>query len=148
MKAAGKPKTKPQDVVKKEDGKTLVAYATKGGATNEAANIISKMLQEKFGLQVDLVDLRRQPKPDVTGYRNIVVGGGVRAGKVYKEAVEFMKQDLSDKRVTFFICSVASGDPRHHDDMAEKYITKGLVDAFNVKLVSMEAFGGCIRIFG
>jgi menaquinone-dependent protoporphyrinogen IX oxidase len=148
LKAADKPKAKPQEAVKKEDGKTLVAYATKGGATNEAANIISKMLQEKFGLQVDLVDLRRQPKPDVTGYRNIVVGGGVRAGKVYKEAVEFVKQDFNGKRVAFFICSGAAGNPLHHDEVAEKYITKGLVGAFNVKLVFMEAFGGCIRIFG
>ncbi len=133
---------------KKEERKTLVAYMTKGGATEEAANLIAKVLQEKFGLDVDVVNLRRQPKPDTAHYRNIVVGGGVRAGKVYKEAVEFVKQDLSGNRVAIFICSGAAGDPRHHDEIAEKYITKGLIGAFNVKLVSMEAFGGCIRILG
>ena len=141
-------KTGKEQKPKKEENKTLIAYLTKRGATEEAANMISGVLRKKFGLDVDVVNLKRQPNPDILQYTNIVFGVGVRYGKVYKEAVEFVKQDLSGKRVTFFICSVAAGAPRHHDDIAEKYITKGLVGASNVKLVSMEAFGGCIRIFG
>jgi menaquinone-dependent protoporphyrinogen IX oxidase len=76
-------------------GKTLVVYITKGGATREAANLIAKTLREKSGLEVDVVDLERQPRPDLTPYRNIVVGGGVRTGGVYGKAVEFMKQDFT-----------------------------------------------------
>ena len=141
-------KTVKEQAPEKEESKTLVAYMTKGGATEEAANVIADVLREKFGLAVDVVNLRRQPNPDIAQYRNIVVGGGVRAGKVYKEAVEFVKQDLSGKRVAFFICSGAAGNALHHDGVAEKYITKGLANTLNVKLVAMEAFGGCIRIFG
>jgi len=94
-----------------------------------------------------LVDLRKEPKPDITDYSNVVVGGGVRAGKVYKEALKFVEQDLNGKRVAFFVCSGAAGNPLRHDEVLEKYITKGLA-AYNVKLVSNGAFGGCIRIFG
>jgi len=140
-------KTVKEQAPEKEESKTLVAYMTKGGATEEAANVIADVLREKFGLAVDLVDLRKEPKPDIADYSNVVVGGGVRAGKVYKEALKFVEQDLNGKRVAFFVCSGAAGNPLHHDEIAEKYITKGLA-AYNVKLVSKEAFGGCIRIFG
>ena len=140
-------KTVKEQAPKKEENKTLIAYMTKGGATEEAANVIADVLREKFVLDVDVVNLRRQPNPDIAQYRNIVVGGGVRAGKVYKEAPKFVEQDLSGKRVAFFVCSGAAGNPLHHDEIAEKYITKGLA-AYNGKLVSKEAFGGCIRIFG
>ena len=142
-----KTKVKPAETPKKDSGKTLVAYVTKGGATGEAAAAIANTLREKCGLQVDLVDLKKQSKPDITPYNNIVVGGGVRAGKVYKEELKFVEQDLSGKRVAFFICSGAAGNPLRHDEVLEKYITKGLA-AYNVKLVSKGAFGGCIRIFG
>ena len=141
-------KSGEEQAPKKEENKTLIVYMTKGGATGEAANVIADVLRDKFSWQVDLVDLRKQPKPNVTEYRNVVVGGGVRAGKLYKEAVEFVKQDLNGKRVAFFICSGAAGDALHHDEVAEKYITKGLANTLNVKLVAMEAFGGCIRILG
>src|SRR3990172_9273080 len=146
MKTA-KNKLKPEEAPNRESGKTLVAYITKGGATGDAANIIVNTLRDKSGLQVDLVDLRKQPKPDVTPYSNIVVGGGVRAAKVYKEALNFVEQDLSGKRVAFFVCSGAAGNPLRHDEVTEKYITKGLA-VYNVQLVSKEAFGGCMRILG
>jgi len=32
--------------------------------------------------------------------------------------------------------------------VVEKYITRGLASNPSLKLVSMEAFGGCIKIFG
>ena len=149
MKRAGtKEKAAPPPAPKKTENKTLIAYATKGGATEEAANLIAETLREKCSLEVDLVNLRRQPNPDTAQYMSIVVGGGVRAGKIYKEAVEFVKQDLSGKRVAFFICSGAAGSALHHDEVAEKYITKGLANTLNVKPVAIEAFGGCIRILG
>jgi len=146
-KRQGKEDMKAEEPPKEDSGKTLVAYVTKGGATGEAATIIANTLHEKCGFQVDLVDLKKQPKPSITQYSNIVVGGGVRAAKVYKEALKFVEQDLSGKRVAFFICSGAAGNPLRHDEVTEKYITQGLA-AYNVQLVSKEAFGGCMRILG
>ena len=102
MKTA-KNKLEPIETPDRESGKTLVAYVTKGGATGDAANIIANTLRGECELQVDLVDLRKQPKPDITPFSNIVVGG-VRAAKVHKEPLNFIGQDLSDKRVAFFVC--------------------------------------------
>jgi hypothetical protein len=60
--------------------------------------------------------------------------------------VEFMKQDFTGKRVAVFICAALSRNPAKRQRLAERYITEGF--ASKTKLVSSEAFGGCIKIFG
>jgi menaquinone-dependent protoporphyrinogen oxidase len=144
--AQQQPEAAPLPEITKRENKTLVAYTTKGGATGEAANLIAETLREISGFQVDLVDLRKQPKPDIANYDNIVVGAGVRKGKVYEETSQFMNQDFTGKRLAVFVCSGAGGDPRQKDAVAEKYITKGL--ARKISPISIEAFGGCIKILG
>lgn len=132
----------------KKENKTLIVYTTKGGATGEAANLIAKTLREKQGLEVTVINLRKQPHPDLSEYRNIIVGGGVRTGRVYKETKNFMTQDLNGKRLAIFICSASAGHPLHKEDVAKKYITEGLASNPNLNVASTEAFGGCIRILG
>ena len=114
----------------------------------EAANEIARVLREKSGLEVDVVNLRKQSKPDVAPYANIVIGGGVRMGKLYKEALTFLENDLAGKRVAFFLCAGAGGNPRHRDELIKRYITNSLANYPTVKPIAVEAFGGCIRIFG
>jgi menaquinone-dependent protoporphyrinogen IX oxidase len=145
---ASKIEAKPAETPKKQLGKTLVAYVTKSAAAGEAANLIADTLREKSGLEVELVDLKMQPHPDLEPYANVILGSGARMGSVYREAVEFMKQDLSSKRVAIFICSVAGGDPRRTDLIADRYITEGLARNPNLRLVSMKAFGGCLKALG
>ncbi|MGA3112428.1 MAG: flavodoxin domain-containing protein [Candidatus Bathyarchaeia archaeon] len=92
-------------------GKTLIAYITKGGATEESARKIADVLRSKYQLEVDLVDLKEQKVPDLTPYQNIVVGGGVRGGRVYGKALRFLENDLSGKNVAFFVSSTWAGTP-------------------------------------
>ena len=84
--------------------KALLAYMTKGGATEEAAHMIAEVLRSKFNLEVDLVDLRKQSFPNIAPYDDVIVGAGVRTGKIYKEALKLLEQDFEGKRVAFFIC--------------------------------------------
>ena len=49
--------------------KTLIAYETKGGVTEESARKIAEVLRSKYQLEVDLVDLKEQKVPDLTQYR-------------------------------------------------------------------------------
>jgi menaquinone-dependent protoporphyrinogen IX oxidase len=95
---------------------------------------------------VDVVDLKKQPHPDLTPYKNIIIGAGVRTGGVYGKAVEFMKQDFSGKRVAVFLCAALSTNPAKKQRLAQRYITEGF--ASKTPLVSREAFGGCIKILG
>ena len=127
--------------------KTLVAYASKGGATQETAQIISEILRQKHGFMVDLSDLRKN-SVNVEDYEYVVVGGGVRGGKVYGEALKFLRQDFGSKKVAFFVCCGDAGDPEKHEDVCKKYLSKILSHYPNLKPIATEAFGGRMKILG
>jgi menaquinone-dependent protoporphyrinogen IX oxidase len=128
--------------------KTLIAYETKSGATEEAARKIADVLRSKYQLEVDLVDLKEQKVLDIAQYRNFVIGGGVRGGKVYKKALKFLENDLSGKRVAFFVSSSWAGTPGSYDDAKAKFVENTLDKYPNINPVSTEAFGGRIKIMG
>ncbi len=127
--------------------KTLIAYVSKGGATEEAARKIAETLRSKFQLEVDLVDLKEQKPLDLAQYQNIIVGGGVRGGKVYSKALKFLENDLSGKNVAFFVSSSWAGTTGSHDNAKAKFVEKTLTKYPKINPVSTEAFGGRIRYF-
>jgi menaquinone-dependent protoporphyrinogen IX oxidase len=131
-----------------DGNKTLVAYETKGGATEEAARKIAEVLRSKYGLEVDLVDLKVQKVPDLAQYRNVVLGGGVRAGKVYNKALKFLENDLSGKHVAFFVSSGQAGAPASYEKAKVKFVEDTLANYPKINPVATEAFGGRIRILG
>ena len=128
-------------------GKTLIAYETKGGATEESARKIAEVLRSKFQLEVDLVDLKKEKLPELEQYENFVVGGGVRGGKVYGKALKFLENDLSRKRVAFFVSSTWAGTPGSYENAKARFVEKNLAKYPKISPVSSEAFGGRIRYF-
>jgi menaquinone-dependent protoporphyrinogen IX oxidase len=128
-------------------GKTLIAYITKGGATEESVRKIADVLRSKYQLEVDLVDLKEQKVPDLTPYQNIVVGGGVRGGRVYGKALKFLENDLSGKNVAFFVSSTWAGTPGSYENAKVRFVEKNLAKYPKISPVSTEAFGGRIRYF-
>lgn len=126
-------------------GKTLIAYITKGGATEESARKIADVLRSKYQLEVDLVDLKEQKIPDLTQYQNIVVGGGVRGGRVYGKALKFLENDLFGKNVAFFVSSTWAGTPGSYENAKARFVEKNLAKYPKISPVSTEAFGGRIR---
>jgi menaquinone-dependent protoporphyrinogen oxidase len=129
------------------ENKTLIAYQTKGGATKEAALKIADVLRSKYQLDVDFLDLKKQEVPDLAEYGNVVIGGGVRAGKVYARTLKFLEENLSDKKVAFFVSSSWAGTPGSYDNAKAKFVEKTLAKYPYVNPVSTEAFGGRIRYF-
>jgi menaquinone-dependent protoporphyrinogen IX oxidase len=128
-------------------GKTLVAYESKGGATEEAARKIAETLRAKYDYDVDLVDLKKQKATDLSQYKNIIIGGGVRAGKVYGKALKFLENDLTGKQVAFFVSSSWAGTPGSYENAKVKFVEKTLAKYPKNNPVSTEAFGGRIRYF-
>jgi menaquinone-dependent protoporphyrinogen oxidase len=127
--------------------KTLIAYASKSGATEQVAKIIEEVLKETPGLEVELANLRKD-SPNIAQYENIVVGAGVRAGKVYSEALDFLNQDFSNKKVAFFVCCGGAGDPKKYGESCTNYVTNVLAKFPNLKTVATEAFGGRMKMLG
>lgn len=128
--------------------KTLIAFATKGGVTEEAACVIASVLREEHGFEVDVVNLRENPSPDLTQYKNIFVGSGVRMGKWYKQALKFLENNFENKNVIVFLSSCTAGDPEKHDEAITKYINDVLAKYPHIKPVAAEAFGGRMKMLG
>jgi menaquinone-dependent protoporphyrinogen oxidase len=128
--------------------KTLIAYETKSGATEESAQKILQVLRQKYQLDVDIVDLKEQKNPEISAYGNIIVGGGVRAGKVYGKAQKFLEHDFSGKKVAFYISSGDAGTPEKYADAKAKFLEATLAKYPKVNPVATEAFGGHAKILG
>ena len=131
---------------------------TKGGATEMAAQTIANVLRTKFNLEVDLVNLKKQPSPNIAPYNNVIIGSGVRTGKIYKEALKLLEQDFEEKKVAFFICFCylsslknslsKDNESQIRDIIAEEYIVTALAHYPKIKPVLVGASDGCIRILG
>ena len=128
--------------------KTLIAYESKQGATKEAAEILAETLRIKYGLDVDLVNLKKQDASDLGRYRNVIVGTGVRGGKIYGAALKFLKSGLDGKRVAFFTSSSWGGTPGSYENAKARFVDKTTAKYPEITFVSSEAFGGRIRYFG
>lgn len=127
--------------------KTLIAYTSKSGATKEASEVITDALRVKHNFEVDLVDLKKS-SPNIKEYVNVVVGAGVRGGKVYGEALDFLKQDFGNRKVAFFVCCGGAGDPKNYQASCTKYVANVLVKYPNLKTVSTKAFGDRMKLLG
>jgi menaquinone-dependent protoporphyrinogen IX oxidase len=128
--------------------KTLIAYETKSGATEESTQKILQVLRSKYQLDVDIVDLKEQKSIDISVYSNNVVGGGLRAGKVYDKALKFLERDLSGKKVAFYISSGDAGTPEKYANAKAKFLEGTLAKYPNVNPMATEAFGGHAKILG
>ncbi|MFW9941521.1 MAG: flavodoxin domain-containing protein [Candidatus Thorarchaeota archaeon] len=122
--------------------KTLIAYVTKSGVTEENAILIANVLKENYGFEVDLVNLKNIPKPDLDKYENIIIGSGVRMGMWYGKAKKLLKKNFSNKNVAIFLSSGTAGVPETYEEAINKYINNKLAKFPHLKPVATEAFGG------
>ncbi|UCG30025.1 MAG: hypothetical protein JSV53_11095 [candidate division WOR-3 bacterium] len=128
--------------------KTIIAYETKSGVTGESADIIASVLRDKCGFDVDVVNLKKKPKPDFSQYRNIFIGSGIRMGRWYGKAKKLLKGDFEGKNVVIFVSACSAGDPKTHDEAVNKYLDDVLTKHPNLKPVATAAFGGRMKVLG
>lgn len=98
--------------------KTLIVYATKYGATEKAA----KKLAEQLNGEVDLVNLKHTPMPNVDAYERVIAGTAVYAGTIRGEAKQFCaeyQQTLLQKPFSLFVCC-------GNEDQAREQLTANL----------------------
>jgi len=122
--------------------KTLVAYGTRYGATAEVAKEIARILEEQYGLSVQLIDLSLQKIKDISGYDNFVLGSGIKSGRWTGKAKRFLRKNFEGKRLAVFVCSRRAGEPDLYDYALDRYVKKVLSKYLKVQPVAFEAFGG------
>jgi menaquinone-dependent protoporphyrinogen IX oxidase len=126
------------------ENKTLLAYATRGGTTEDYEKAISSVLTDEFKMQADIVNLKKSRNPDLTQYQNIIVGAGIKMFKMHKEGAKFLeKKNFGEKNVGIFLSSL---EPR--DEAINKYVDVILQKNTTLKPIAVEVFGGRMRMFG
>ena len=126
------------------ENRTLIAYATEGGTTEDYAKAIGSVLTDEFKMQVELVNLKNDHDPNLTPYRNVIVGAGIKKFKMYTEGVEFLeKTDFEDRKVVIFLSSLM---PR--DEAIKKYIDVIIQNNTKLKPLAVEVLGGRMKILG
>jgi menaquinone-dependent protoporphyrinogen IX oxidase len=124
-------------------GRTLIAYASIGGSTEEYANAIFSVFKDEYKMQVDLVDLMKNQNPDLMSYRNIVVGSGIRIQRMHSQGARFLEKDFGDRKVVIFVSSL---EPK--EDVIKKYVDKILEKNRKLAPLNIEVFGGRMRLLG
>jgi menaquinone-dependent protoporphyrinogen IX oxidase len=100
---------------------TLLAYITAGGATEQYAQVIAETLRER-GHAVDVVNLKRERVPDLSGYDSVVLGAGVRMAMIYRKGKRFLaRKDLKGKRLAVYLSSAMAID--QPDKAKERFLT-------------------------
>jgi menaquinone-dependent protoporphyrinogen oxidase len=103
--------------------KILVAYASRAGSTGEVAETIGQMLCEA-GAAVD-VRLAKEVT-DLSPYRAVVVGSGIRVGKWLPEAVEFVenhRETLNRIPIAYFlVCLTLKEDTEENRREVSAYL--------------------------
>ena len=122
------------------NNKILMAYFTKGGASEKYAKVIAKTLTEN-GHTVETCNLAHNI-PDVAAFDTVILGTGVRMFRIYRRWKKVLKQKaLSDKYLFMFLSSgTAIEDP---DKAVEKFL-RPLVEKYGLKSKSLVSFPGII----
>jgi menaquinone-dependent protoporphyrinogen oxidase len=125
--------------------KILIAYATAAGSTGEVAEAIAKTLRQGGAA----VDVRRAKEiTDLSGYDAVVVGSGVRAGRTYAKASQFLAAHgpaLRQVPVAGFIVCLAVKDREEPGcPEAEGYLDAMFAQVEGVEPVSKGLFAGAV----
>ncbi len=112
--------------------KTIIVYATKSGATLECAELLMSKLPDSKIVSV------KEKIINILDYDTIVIGSGVRMGKIYKPIRKFIEKNLDvliEKKTALFICN---GDPLSVEPTINKCIPRELIDS----TICIKSFGG------
>jgi len=129
--------------------KVLILYGTRHGATESTAEEIAKVLQGE-GLEVKVVNAKKEQVKDISPFDLIVVGSGMEMGKWTGEPENFLNQfqkELANKKVAIFVSSAAQAllENEKKTEEIEKNKKQNLDDIaakYNLHPIAMVTFGG------
>ncbi len=110
---------------------TVVLFATKSGATAECAALLAQ------NLNCAAYDLTK-PLPEIETYDTIIMGSGVRMGKIYKPALGFIRRNLNlllARRTALYFCNA-------YPDTFKKAVEKNIPAKLVKQAVCIQSFGG------
>jgi menaquinone-dependent protoporphyrinogen oxidase len=123
--------------------KVLIAYTTAAGSTAEVARAIG---QEISGGNETVDVLKTKDVKDLSPYRAVVVGTGIRAGRVYRDTLVFLERHhlvLSQVPVAYFVvCMTMKDDTEENRCQVETYVDQMRGKAPQVQPLEVGLFAG------
>jgi menaquinone-dependent protoporphyrinogen IX oxidase len=128
----------------------LIVYGTRYGATEMTSEEIADVFRQE-GLDVKVVNLKKDKVKDITEYELVIVGSGIQIHKWTGEPEKFLKKfqkELAKKKVALFVCC---GSAQPIDDKTDK--AKSIENArtkyleekaakYNLQPIALGLFGG------
>jgi menaquinone-dependent protoporphyrinogen oxidase len=130
--------------------KTLIAYATRYGATAGTSEEIAKILREE-GFDVKVVNLKEEKVKAITEYDLIIVGSGLQMFRWVGEAENFLnkfRKELATKKVALFVSSMKEALKREGKteelEQSWKRFLEDKTTKYGLHPLSMGMFGGVL----
>jgi len=130
--------------------KALIVYGTRYGATASTSEEIAEVLS-KEGLDVKVVNLKKDKVKDITEYELVIIGSGIQIHKWTKEPEKFLKnfkKELTKKKVALFVCCGSTQPLDDKTDKAEsvknartKYLEEKATK-YHLQPIALGLFGG------
>jgi len=129
--------------------KALIVYGTRYGATESTSEEIAKVLKGE-GLEVKVVNAKKEKVKDISPYDLIIIGSGMQMGKWTGEPENFLNQfqkELANKKVAIFVSSAAQALIEYEKKTEEiennrkKYLEEKAAK-YNLQPISMIILGG------
>ncbi len=129
--------------------KVLIVYGTRYGATESTSEEIAKVL-EGVGLEVKVINAKKEKVKDISPYDLIIIGSGMQMGKWTGEPENFLgqfQQELAKKKVAIFVSSAAQALIEYEKKSVEiennrKQYLEEKAAKYNLQPISMVIFGG------
>jgi menaquinone-dependent protoporphyrinogen oxidase len=124
--------------------KTLIAYASKHGSTQEVAEQVAQTLRDS-GLDVDVVPA--SSVDDLDAYDALIIGGALYMGHWHRDARRLLSrvsEELGDRPVFVFGMGPMDLEQKSVEE-ARKHVDAALAKVPDVHPVSVAIFGGVVR---
>jgi len=132
--------------------KTLIVYGTRYGATASTSEEIARVLRDE-GFDVRVVNAKEEKVDDISEYKLIIVGSGMKIDRWTKEPENFLKKfkkELKKKKVAVFVSSaiqvvyVYEGNTEAMERAQRKYLIEK-AEKYSLNPIAMTIFGGILN---
>lgn len=111
---------------------TIIIYVSKSGATKRCAETLAKNISGSV-----LCDIQKDT-PQIDDFDTVIIGSGIRMGKIYKPMDRFIKKNLSlliSKSTAIFLCN-------YYSETFLKAIENNIPKELSESVICIESLGG------
>ena len=102
--------------------KIAIIYASKHGTTEKVAVSIAEKLSKNN--EVELITIKKNENPDVSGFGTVILGSSIYAGKASGKMQSFCtknEQVLLQKKLGLFVCGMEPSRAKRQKELADAY---------------------------